>query len=59
MKKYDVQVDLTFSVPIEVEAESEEMAMRLAEIEATREPTYYKGRGWFVGAIAVCSDEVV
>ena len=58
MKKYDVQVDLTFSVSVEVEAESKEMAKRLAEIEVTREPTYYKGHGWFVGAIAVCTDEI-
>jgi allophanate hydrolase subunit 2 len=56
-KKYNVSVDITFNANVEVEADSEEMAMRLAEQKVYNEPMYYVRNGYPIGQIAVCADE--
>jgi hypothetical protein len=57
MKKYSVQVDIVMSASIEVEAESEEQALRLAEKKAKNEPLFFIKKGWYVGSKAICANE--
>ena len=57
MAKFDVQVDVTFGVSVEIEAENEEQAMALAEKKIEAEPMFYARNGWHVGQVAICANE--
>ena len=57
MKKYCVQIDITFGANVYVEADSEEEAMNIASEKVSNEPMFHARQGWFVGENAVCVNE--
>ena len=53
MTKWNVQADVTFGCSIEVDAENEEQALKLAEEEIDKDPRYHIRNGWHVTTSAV------
>lgn len=45
MNKFEVEIDLTYSVSVCVEADNEEEARRIAEDKIGRDPLYYASKG--------------
>ena len=57
MAKWNVSLDVTFGCSIEVDAENEEQALKLAEKEIDKDPRYYIRNGWHVKTSAVEADK--
>ena len=58
MAKYYVDLDLTMSVQMRLDADSKEAAEQMAKEKVAKEPMYYAQRGLFVEAtVTDCVDE--